>query len=257
MFGIDKNMLGLYAVVLVISFSYKLLFRYYGHRYYEKAWAFIHQKFPKVSDRFNPSFYFLFLYCWISIFFIAVIFHMAGNTVAEYVFLAVYVFLTSPVMMFLNVWENDQNRNDVVSGRPAVHQKKGFYIKVFLSFVGAGVVIIGGWTAFNYYVQVYGPNECSKLAATKDLDLRRRLTADGKTLGLTASGFDGNKCYETITYTYSDKKANGLTAVYSYIEDLRSGEVLSVCPPQSGLELEPSAACAEYDNDFRRLFLHF
>jgi len=251
-------MIGLYAVVLVISFSYRLLFYLYGYRYYEKVWALIHKKFPKVSDRFNSSFYILFLYSWIAVFFIAAIFHMAGNRLGEYLFIGTFMFFASPVMMFLNVWSNDTGRAAVTAeefpdGATIIRRRK-FRKKVFLYTLCLALVCgVAGFSCF-YYIKIYGPHECDKLAAANDARLAESFKAGNKSLGQTISVFANNRCYGNIWYSYPDNGNHSLTNVFMYLEDLRSGKTISSCRSQDdgGRTLPPG--CLQYHKDYYKLF---
>lgn len=251
-------MIGPYAVVLVISFSYRLLFYLYGYRYYEKAWAFIHQRFPKVSDRFNPSFYILFLYSWIAVFFIGVIFHLAGNRLGEYLFIGIFLFFTSPVMMFLNVWRYDKTRaaaalEEFPDGAAIIRRRK-FRKKIFLYTLGFMIVLIAGWSSYAYYSQVYAPMACDKLSRSNDAALAQRFKTGAQSLGPNNNTVVGNKCYENVFYTYRDRVNAGSVNAFSYIEELPSGQVLSSCRSQNdgGPTLPPG--CRQYHQDYYKLF---
>lgn len=252
MSGIDRQMFVEYVIALAIVFLFKLAFDRWGRLAYEKAWAVIRAKFPKVSERFNPSFYVLAIFVWTALFFAGLLL-ASENTVARYVFIALYAIVTFPILIFLEVWEHDQSR-PAGESVPVVH-KKGFYLKTFLAFVAIGLVVFGGIAANNYYQSVYKPRECAKLAEAKDADLRLSLKAAGKELGPTVSSYSGKECYESITYTYKKSDGKGLTHVYSHIKNLRSGEIVSVCPPLDDGVSGAKAACAKYEKDFYRLFL--
>jgi hypothetical protein len=255
---IDKSFIIEYVFILVISFSYRFLFRHFGYRYYEKVWTFIHKKFPKASDRFNWSFYLLFLYCWVAGFFAGVIFHMAGNMLGEYLFIGTYIFVTSPALMFMDVWRYDASRaadhNATPDGATIIRRRK-IRNKIILYTVGLAVVIGAAVCSYAYYAKVYGPNECVKLAAAKDVGLAASLKAENKSLGLTATSFVDNKCYEDISYTIIDSSNAALTNVYSYIEDIHSNKTVSSCRSQDdhGPKLPPG--CLQYHKDFYKLFL--
>ena len=258
MFGINKDTIWLYAIALAISFSYRFAFSYCGYRYYEKVWVFIHKNFPKVSDRFDRSFYILFLYCWISVFCIGVIFRMAGNAVGEYLFIGAYVFLTSPVMMFLNVWKYDKTRAAVASGEPdgmIVVRRRKLRKKVIIYSLCLAAAIGALGFSYQYYIKVYGPNKCAKLAAANNAALAARLKAENKTLGPTVTSFAQNTCYEDIFYVYHAVNDPSLTNVFSYIEDLNSNKVVSSCRSQDDHGPTLPSDCFQYHKDFYKLFL--